>query len=197
MIMVAPNSTHHSSYDLTNAWDHVDDVVDEISEDYFDSMTAHSPVKKPVIHKQLDVNKIPNFLHNLTTNVAKYTNNLNDKTDMIEDYDSSPVSSLHLNSLAKIGSVINETIAGYANNLEDQDELFDTDNSEPAVVRQIRSLSDHYITHGECRRSNIIGELVTDASQFLFPCTIEYSLICAAILYIMWKNISHMFVRLP
>lgn len=29
-----------------------------------------------------------------------------------------------------------------------------------------------------------------DASPFLFPCTIEYSLICAAILYVMWRNIS-------
>lgn len=29
-----------------------------------------------------------------------------------------------------------------------------------------------------------------NASPFLFPCTIEYSLICAAILYVMWKNIS-------
>lgn len=42
----------------------------------------------------------------------------------------------------------------------------------------------------ECRRTNIIGSLVQDASGFLFPCTIEYSLICAAILYVMWKNIS-------
>jgi hypothetical protein len=42
----------------------------------------------------------------------------------------------------------------------------------------------------ECRRTNIIGSLVQDASPFLFPCTIEYSLICAAILYVMWKNIS-------
>ncbi|XP_076344781.1 proton channel OtopLc-like isoform X2 [Tachypleus tridentatus] len=46
-----------------------------------------------------------------------------------------------------------------------------------------------YISH-ECRRSNIMGELVQDASPFLFPCTIEYSLICAAILYVMWKNIG-------
>ena len=54
-----------------------------------------------------------------------------------------------------------------------------------------RSLDDHsiYTTHGECRRSNVIGQLVRDASQFLFPCTIEYSLICAAILYIMWKSV--------
>ncbi|XP_050528514.1 proton channel OtopLc-like isoform X2 [Daktulosphaira vitifoliae] len=42
----------------------------------------------------------------------------------------------------------------------------------------------------ECRRTNIIGSLVQNASPFLFPCTIEYSLICAAILYVMWKNIS-------
>lgn len=53
-----------------------------------------------------------------------------------------------------------------------------------------RSIEDHEIftTHGVCRRSNVIGQLVMDASQFLFPCTIEYSLICAAILYIMWKS---------
>jgi Otopetrin len=31
--------------------------------------------------------------------------------------------------------------------------------------------------------------LVQDASPFLFPCTIEYSLICAAILYVMWRNV--------
>lgn len=42
----------------------------------------------------------------------------------------------------------------------------------------------------ECRRTNIMGSLVQDASPFLFPCTIEYSLICAAILYVMWRNIS-------
>lgn len=35
-----------------------------------------------------------------------------------------------------------------------------------------------------------MGELVQNASPFLFPCTIEYSLICAAILYVMWKNIG-------
>lgn len=63
------------------------------------------------------------------------------------------------------------------------------------------ALAHHRVTRGlksphhiyECRRTNIIGSLVQDASPFLFPCTIEYSLICAAILYVMWKNIS----RLP
>ncbi|XP_050426440.1 proton channel OtopLc-like [Adelges cooleyi] len=57
-------------------------------------------------------------------------------------------------------------------------------------ARVARSLDKgpHHIY--ECRRTNIIGSLVQNASPFLFPCTIEYSLICAAILYVMWKNIN-------
>ena len=35
-----------------------------------------------------------------------------------------------------------------------------------------------------------LHQLLESSSPFLFPCTIEYSLICAAILYIMWKQIS-------
>lgn len=34
----------------------------------------------------------------------------------------------------------------------------------------------------------MMGNVVQDASQFLFPCAIEYSLICAAILYVMWRK---------
>lgn len=43
----------------------------------------------------------------------------------------------------------------------------------------------------QCRRSNIMGSLVQSAAQFLFPCTIEYSLICAVILFEMWKKIKN------
>lgn len=42
----------------------------------------------------------------------------------------------------------------------------------------------------ECARENIMGSLVNNASPFLFPCTIEYSLICAAICYVMWKSMA-------
>ncbi|RVE41839.1 hypothetical protein evm_013504 [Chilo suppressalis] len=51
-------------------------------------------------------------------------------------------------------------------------------------------------THGniteiqQCRRANIMGTLLQNASPFLFPCTIEYSLICAVILYEMWKEVK-------
>ena len=63
--------------------------------------------------------------------------------------------------------------------------------SSPILGHHIerRSIADHeMMTHGQCRRTNVIGQLVQDASQFLFPCTIEYSLICAAVLYMMWKH---------
>uniref|UniRef100_T1INK4 Otopetrin-2 n=1 Tax=Strigamia maritima TaxID=126957 RepID=T1INK4_STRMM len=67
------------------------------------------------------------------------------------------------------------------------------------IMNQIANSSHHRTTRGiqnhvnldtQCRRINIMGQLVQDASPFLFPCTIEYSLISAAILYIMWKNIG-------
>lgn len=45
-------------------------------------------------------------------------------------------------------------------------------------------------TFVECKRTNIMGRLVQNAAPFLFPCTIEYSLICAVILYEMWKKIK-------
>ncbi|XP_028966978.1 proton channel OtopLc [Galendromus occidentalis] len=52
--------------------------------------------------------------------------------------------------------------------------------------RSKRSFPDIYCG----QRDNIMGELVQNASPFLFPCTIEYSLICAGVLYIMWKNVG-------
>lgn len=41
-----------------------------------------------------------------------------------------------------------------------------------------------------CHDSSIMTNLIYDASPFLFPCTIEYSLICAVILYEMFKNVK-------
>lgn len=48
-----------------------------------------------------------------------------------------------------------------------------------------RSGSSHH-----CSRTNIVGMLVQKSSPYLFPCTIEYSLICAVTLYEMWKHIK-------
>lgn len=57
--------------------------------------------------------------------------------------------------------------------------------------------SHHFMTRrhsdiddNNCSESTIMSTLVQNASPFLFPCTIEYSLICAVILFEMWKHIK-------
>ncbi|RZB54426.1 otopetrin-2-like [Asbolus verrucosus] len=46
-----------------------------------------------------------------------------------------------------------------------------------------------------CQEGQVMGSLVTNASPFLFPCTIEYSLICAVILFEMWKKVKSVEVK--
>lgn len=48
------------------------------------------------------------------------------------------------------------------------------------------------LNENNCGRTNIMGALVQNAAPFLFPCTIEYSLICAVILFEMWKKVKNM-----
>uniref|UniRef100_A0A182Q0E2 Otopetrin n=1 Tax=Anopheles farauti TaxID=69004 RepID=A0A182Q0E2_9DIPT len=57
------------------------------------------------------------------------------------------------------------------------------------LVRRAATVGDptEYV---DCQRTNIMGSLVQNVSPFLFPCTIEYSLICAVILYEMWKKVK-------
>ncbi|CAH0560883.1 unnamed protein product [Brassicogethes aeneus] len=50
--------------------------------------------------------------------------------------------------------------------------------------------SDHTNASMTKKGGDIMGSLVTSASPFLFPCTIEYSLICAVILFEMWKKVK-------
>lgn len=38
--------------------------------------------------------------------------------------------------------------------------------------------------------NGILRKLLRDASPFLFPCAIEFSLICAVILFEMWKRVD-------
>lgn len=61
-----------------------------------------------------------------------------------------------------------------------------TDATHNLLKRSIVGASQKY---QDCQRTNIMGSLVQNASPFLFPCTIEYSLICAVILFEMWKKV--------
>lgn len=40
------------------------------------------------------------------------------------------------------------------------------------------------------RHGGIMTKLLKDSGQFLFPCMIEHSLICAAVLTVMWTNVN-------
>lgn len=61
-----------------------------------------------------------------------------------------------------------------------------TDTEHNILKRSIEVAAQQY---EDCQRTNIMGSLVQNASPFLFPCTIEYSLICAVILFEMWKKV--------
>ncbi|XP_055524552.1 proton channel OtopLc-like isoform X2 [Wyeomyia smithii] len=61
-------------------------------------------------------------------------------------------------------------------------------NQNHSLVKRASKDLSEYI---DCKRTNIMGSLVQNASPFLFPCTIEYSLICAVILYEMWKKVKN------
>ncbi|OWF53428.1 otopetrin-2-like [Mizuhopecten yessoensis] len=41
-----------------------------------------------------------------------------------------------------------------------------------------------------CQWSNLIGQVLRSASPYLYPFTIEYSVICAGIFFVMWQNVG-------
>lgn len=69
------------------------------------------------------------------------------------------------------------------------DSVFNATTTEHHLLRRsvVNAAASKY---QECQRTNIMGSLVQNASPFLFPCTIEYSLICAVILFEMWKKVK-------
>ncbi|KAK6167422.1 hypothetical protein SNE40_021456 [Patella caerulea] len=58
--------------------------------------------------------------------------------------------------------------------------------------RQLHALPTHggISDNKSCHWSDMMGQAVESAGPYLYPCTIEYSLMCAGILYIMWKNVG-------
>ena len=66
-----------------------------------------------------------------------------------------------------------------------QPDVNDTTESLPKP----EALVSHVLSQCSSQHT-LMGKLLEITSPFLFPCTIEYSLICAAILYTMWQNIE-------
>ncbi|KAK3086991.1 hypothetical protein FSP39_000101 [Pinctada imbricata] len=47
-----------------------------------------------------------------------------------------------------------------------------------------------YIPEISCYWTELFGKVVDEAAPYLYPCKIEYSLICAGILIVMWRNVG-------
>ncbi|XP_037967858.2 proton channel OtopLc isoform X3 [Plutella xylostella] len=69
--------------------------------------------------------------------------------------------------------------------VNNQTELFESfDNLSPAAwISQVDNTT-------VCGRNPIMGTIVADAAPYLYPFIIEYSLIGAAVIYVMWKHIG-------
>ncbi|CAL7936896.1 unnamed protein product [Xylocopa violacea] len=63
-------------------------------------------------------------------------------------------------------------------------------NIETNIGVYAEALTDEEIVSNSCGRVNIMGTIVQDAEPYLFPFIIEYSLIGAAVIYVMWKHIG-------
>lgn len=64
-------------------------------------------------------------------------------------------------------------------------------NNFTAILPQaLTSSNDTDILPPGCGRINIMGTIVQDSAPYLFPFIIEYSLIGAAVIYVMWKHIG-------
>lgn len=118
-------------------------------------------------------------MHMISSNLCVWLHVLIQETKhQIFDLASNETHQPHVIRADLLGSVTSETNRSASSHV--------TDQAVPHVQRSRRSFPDSYCG----QRANIMGELVQNASPFLFPCTIEYSLICAGVLYIMWKNVS-------
>lgn len=62
----------------------------------------------------------------------------------------------------------------------------------PQALFQYSNITDvnNSIIAASCGRVNIMGTIVQDSAPYLYPFIIEYSLIGAAVIYVMWKHIG-------
>ncbi|KYN38225.1 Otopetrin-3 [Trachymyrmex septentrionalis] len=65
-----------------------------------------------------------------------------------------------------------------------------SDYWSPNLGIYAEALTEDGTVSNSCGRVNIMGTIVQDAAPYLFPFIIEYSLIGAAVIYVMWKHIG-------
>lgn len=82
-------------------------------------------------------------------------------------------------------SNINPNTDNFVFSANNSTEIFESfDSLNPAAL--IANIDNTTV----CGRNPIMGTIVTDSAPYLYPFIIEYSLIGAAVIYVMWKHIG-------
>lgn len=68
--------------------------------------------------------------------------------------------------------------------------FWDEIGESPLAPAALVSSNGTNIDPEACGRINIMGNIVQDSAPYLFPFIIEYSLIGAAVIYVMWRHIG-------
>ncbi|CAG5134243.1 unnamed protein product, partial [Candidula unifasciata] len=76
----------------------------------------------------------------------------------------------------------------------DDNPVYSLVNTTVSLGRKLQAAPRMY--HGNdslddsCQWADMMGKAVEASGTYLYPCTIEYSLMCAGILYVMWTNVG-------
>ncbi|CAG2238000.1 unnamed protein product [Mytilus edulis] len=90
-------------------------------------------------------------------------------------------------------SIVMETLQSFAETIAEQRLQKFKLEQESSNMTDVSHQSVHIrlpLAEFSCRYSNMIGGMLMNFSHYLYPFCIEYSVICAGILYVMWKNIG-------
>lgn len=66
----------------------------------------------------------------------------------------------------------------------------DTELIDDIIPQALRAFNETVNSTDICGRVNIMGTIVQESGPYLYPFIIEYSLIGAAVIYVMWKHIG-------
>lgn len=95
-----------------------------------------------------------------------------------------------------VESVFNNIFAGMENAYQTLSGLSHNETGEPKF-EELDALFPQALTatlapgqNSSCGRVNIMGTIVQDSAPYLYPFIIEYSLIGAVVIYVMWKHIG-------
>jgi Otopetrin len=92
----------------------------------------------------------------------------------------------------KIGSIADlrpNPTSNIDHEFENLADKFDFPHAE-AFRDGLSTIAPFHLNATSCERVNIMGTIVADSTPYLYPFIIEYSLIGAAVIYVMWKHIG-------